>query len=643
MAQTCQNVTISLTLPMSCQICLGKVRQPVICCNHHVFCSLCMEVWLSKSSQCPTCRVPITPDNPCKEIIGATNEGDDPQSPSLKRRLRKTRGELLLKEYEDEIERLEQENEELRNRNRAAETQLETLLEPGAAVSVSRTQEEEEEDDDGEQRRGLDPSQMQEWAAKLRAATDLYDKVKQDLEKLREANKTLRAQNVDLVQENMRLKAEVENRSPRKYGRYTVAAMEAKLQQHERDVAHLKRALERSDQYIEELTAQRDSLQANPGTNAATGRGDSRLANPSAKAATGSTESAHSDGREESTAGCAAESFLPGDARESTPGGTPVMGDRIATMRRSLSEMEEASVRTDLVDGMPSGFHSNQGLLLTTSERLLDNDSTTTPHKLSGEVGAASVFMSSIGLSSPTTPSTAIRSLSLRSPLVQSEGRVGRGCGQGQGQGRGPLSYLRRLSFDGCGPSATPTSSEQQKPSSKNNSREMPWLTALCFKGTTSTNTSTSTTTAADSPDVGRCIGDPQASGSSEAYMDAAYQEKMSELDSLISDGEGPSGSSSISTRDCEPGTSEQTDTPGSQGSSVLGFEDGQDEGKPRKISAGMRSSSLSSSSSSSLSSLSSSASSSSLLAAQVVVQVTKRGRPSGPLTSSPSKLSRRT
>lgn len=31
------------------------------------------------------------------------------------------------------------------------------------------------------------------------------------------ANKTLRAQNVDLVQENMRLKAEVENRSPRKW------------------------------------------------------------------------------------------------------------------------------------------------------------------------------------------------------------------------------------------------------------------------------------------------------------------------------------------------------------------------------------------------------------------------------------------
>lgn len=47
-----------------------QVRQPVICANHHVFCSSCMEMWLKKANQCPTCRVPITADNPCREIIG---------------------------------------------------------------------------------------------------------------------------------------------------------------------------------------------------------------------------------------------------------------------------------------------------------------------------------------------------------------------------------------------------------------------------------------------------------------------------------------------------------------------------------------------------------------------------------------------
>lgn len=75
---------------------------------------------------------------------------------------------------QDEIESLERENEQLRNKNRAAETQLETILEP-RAVSVSH-------DED----RGLDPTELEEWAGKLRAATDLYEKVKQDVEKLRE-------------------------------------------------------------------------------------------------------------------------------------------------------------------------------------------------------------------------------------------------------------------------------------------------------------------------------------------------------------------------------------------------------------------------------------------------------------------------
>ena len=52
-----------------------------------------------------------------------------------------------------------------------------------------------------------------------------------------------------------------------RYGRYTVAALEAKVQQLERDVAHLKRALERSDHFIEELEAQRDQV-ADPSADA---------------------------------------------------------------------------------------------------------------------------------------------------------------------------------------------------------------------------------------------------------------------------------------------------------------------------------------------------------------------------------------
>lgn len=51
----------------------SKVRHPVICVNNHVFCSICIEVWLKNNNQCPACRIPITPENPCKEIIGKDN------------------------------------------------------------------------------------------------------------------------------------------------------------------------------------------------------------------------------------------------------------------------------------------------------------------------------------------------------------------------------------------------------------------------------------------------------------------------------------------------------------------------------------------------------------------------------------------
>ncbi|AWP01289.1 putative RING finger protein 219 [Scophthalmus maximus] len=235
MALNYQTSTLSMTLPISCQICLGKVRQPVICANHHVFCSSCMEMWLKKASQCPSCRVPITSESPCREIIGGTNESDHSDSPSTRKCLRKTRGELLLREYEGEVDGLIRENGELKAKNQSLEAQLKTALDP-CSISAVPTGD-----------KSVDPGVLEEWTNRLRAATDVRDKVKQDMDKLKEANKALRSQNVDLVQENMRLKAEVASRSPQKFGRYTVAALEAKIQQYERDVDHLKRALERSD------------------------------------------------------------------------------------------------------------------------------------------------------------------------------------------------------------------------------------------------------------------------------------------------------------------------------------------------------------------------------------------------------------
>ncbi|XP_040847195.1 ORC ubiquitin ligase 1 [Ochotona curzoniae] len=253
MAQSVQNVTLSLTLPITCHICLGKVRQPVICINNHVFCSVCIDLWLKNNSQCPACRVPITPENPCKEIIGGTSESEPMLSHTVRKHLRKTRLELLHKEYEDEIDCLQKEVEELKSKNLSLESQIKTILDPLTLIQGNQNEDKHPVADNPNK---IDPETVAEWKKKLRTANEIYEKVKDDVDKLKEANKKLKLENGGLVRENLRLKAEVDNRSPQKFGRFTVAALQSKVEQYERETNRLKKALERSDKYIEELESQ---------------------------------------------------------------------------------------------------------------------------------------------------------------------------------------------------------------------------------------------------------------------------------------------------------------------------------------------------------------------------------------------------
>nr|XP_028584107.1 RING finger protein 219 isoform X1 [Podarcis muralis] len=253
MAQNVQNVTLSLTLPITCHICLGKVRHPVICANNHVFCSICIEVWLKNNSQCPACRIPITTDNPCKEVLGGTSESNPEFSPTVRKQLRKTRLELMHKEYEDEIEYLQKEVEELKGSKLSLEAQLKSVLHPETLDVSDKTRASPALSEDGHK---VDPETLAVWTQKLQAANDMYEKVKEDMGALTEVNKKLRLENSGLVRENLRLKAEVGSRSPQKFGRFTVAVLQSKLEQCERETNRLKKALERSDAYIEDLEAQ---------------------------------------------------------------------------------------------------------------------------------------------------------------------------------------------------------------------------------------------------------------------------------------------------------------------------------------------------------------------------------------------------
>ncbi|XP_056135253.1 ORC ubiquitin ligase 1 [Lampris incognitus] len=506
MAHNFQTSTLSLTLPICCQICLGKVRQPVICANYHVFCSPCIEMWLKKASQCPTCRVPITAANPCREIIGATNEGEHRESHPVRKRLRKARGELLLKEYEDEIEGLLSENEGLRTKNQSLESQLKTALDP-SSIAVSRTGDNQ-----------VDPFILEEWINKLQAATDVCSKVKQDNEKLKEANKALRSQNVDLVQENMHLKAEVASRSPQKFGRFTVAALEAKIQQYERDVDHLKRALERSDQYIEDL--------------------ESRVSESNRRPLD------HQD--------------VFGDSKPKPKALTEPQ--RIDMMRRSLSDSERKSIcsNPEAEFQMLPASHSS---VFTTSTGGVDH------RELGESLGRQQEDQDLENGSSqilPSTPSSAFSSLTLRSPGIREKKVAFRST-----------AYLRRLYFEEC-PSLGKSDDtscttenqfsnlsklpEDQPPSAElEPSKSVLW--GAWQRSSSSSPSCSGSRKERSSPDKGATPNnvlnnEPENfQMSSEASMDAAYLDKISELDSMMLEGESSSSRGSVRSLTFSPPT----------------------------------------------------------------------------------------
>ncbi|KAA8595841.1 ORC ubiquitin ligase 1 [Etheostoma spectabile] len=521
MALNFQSSTLSLTLPISCQICLGKVRQPVICANHHVFCSSCMEMWLKKASQCPTCRVPITAENPCREIIGGTN--DHNESPSMRKCLRKTRGELLLREYEEELEGLIRENEELKTKNQSLESQLKTALDPCSINTLPS--------DD----KKVDPFVLEEWSNKLRAATDVCDKVKQDMDKLKEANKALRSQNVDLVQENMRLKAEVASRSPQKFGRYTVAALEAKIQLHERDVDHLKRALERSDQYIEDL--------------------ESRVRKSEKRRLEGQEACWKSEADAES----------------------PTQPHKISMMMRSLSDNERESICSNpLAEGGTFSRH-NSLIFMPSADHIESKKNLTGDQKTNGLESTSSHLL-------PTTPSSAFRSLTLRSPGVREKKVAFK-----------PASYLRRLDFeDFPSPGKSSSTMENQYISLT----DLPPITdadpsKAVFWGGWQRSKSSDESRPGPSKDISVKEGedDDEPGGfpiSSEASMDAAYMDKISELDSMMLDGESTgSRGSQLSLTSSPPADLDNTLIPEPQTCRDGPFQQCDQKNRPPRVNVG--------------------------------------------------------
>ncbi|XP_067663297.1 ORC ubiquitin ligase 1-like [Haliotis asinina] len=242
--------TISFTLPISCQICLGKVKEPVLCPNNHVFCSPCMDVWLQRIQQCPACRTPVNSSNPIKHIKGGLNQVEDNKEKMTNPDMRRARFELLYKEYEDEFNHLESEVKLLRSENEILKEQL------------SRRNERSETSGrpDFVHPGSSDTSSLLALTKKLQDAQKLYERLKNDMKKVNEENNKLKDERVNLNRENEKLRMEIATRSPHRYGRYTVATLEAKVESYEKEVRQLNKALERSDRYVEDLESELKKL-----------------------------------------------------------------------------------------------------------------------------------------------------------------------------------------------------------------------------------------------------------------------------------------------------------------------------------------------------------------------------------------------
>lgn len=276
-----------------------------------------------------------------------------------------------------------------------------------------------------------------------------------------------------------------------------MAALEAKIQQYEREVDHLKRALERSDQYIEDL----ESRVGKPET--------TRL---KAQEACGSSKA----GSEALT-----------------------QQQKINMMMRSLSDNERGSICSN-PEAACRTFSKNHSLMFMPSADRKEFNKNLTEDQKNEDLESSSDFL-------PTTPSSAFRSLTLRSPGIREKKVAFKS-----------ESYLRRLDFeDFPSPGKSSSTIENQFSSLEKFPKGLPSNTDMepsksVFWGGWQRSESNETGLSRESSLKGATStnvvgGKPDSfQMSSEASMDAAYLDKISELDSMMLDGE------SCSSRDSQ-------------------------------------------------------------------------------------------
>lgn len=310
---------------------------------------------------------------------------------------------------------------------------------------------------------------------------------------------------------------------------------------------HLKKALERSDQYIEEL--------------------ESRLRKP---------ESRCQEAQDVHRAGAAGAAGAAGTNSLSQQ-------QRINMMMRSLSDTERSSICSN-PEAEYQALSRSPALACAPPENDKESQKShsSVSHNEKNLDGASPDF-------SPATPSSAFRSLTLRSPGVREKKVAFK-----------PVSHLRRLDFDdfpspekssgsaleklSCDLDKTPKclpSKEDSEPSKSVLWDGWPRCDSTSEPGPSGESAIPGATSA---PAVGE--NHDSLHMSSEASMDAAYLDKISELDSMMLDGESSnSRGSQLSLVSCPAEDLDSTvvpdpeDRPGASSSPPQGDTTHQDQG----------------------------------------------------------------
>lgn len=176
--------------------------------------------------------------------------------------MRKTRFEVLYQEYESEIKALEQRFEESQTENhhiKEINKDLKTRLE-SAEMRLSQAIKA------GQQEKANGEAVTQDINTILKLSSRLQDMINYN-KTLKEENDTFKVDLRDAKRQNDALKDEVNKlvdankypKSPQRFSRYAVAALQTKADNYEREVVRLRRALERSDEYVDELKQGLDS------------------------------------------------------------------------------------------------------------------------------------------------------------------------------------------------------------------------------------------------------------------------------------------------------------------------------------------------------------------------------------------------